>query len=254
MKHSGFTLIELLIVIAIIAVLAAILFPVFAAAKERARATTETTQAKEIGMSVKLYLNDYDDTMPIFYAYNSVPPAAQPGHKGIEVELLPYTNDKTIFRSPFDIGGPFTGQDVLGANSYWQAYGSSYRFTQCLYTVVSGESTQNNVPYTFDRIVKDTEMAFPSETRVMRVEMMPWFAAALDPGCANYGYDCAAPYNYFKKWSNLGGSLVFADSHARFVVNSGQFDNTRVDVEGHKSGEADSDPNAWSGTWYSVCD
>ena len=78
MKNSGFTLIELLIVIAIIAVLAAILFPVFAAAKERARATTETTQAKEIGMSVKLYLNDYDDTMPIFYAYNSVPPTSGP--------------------------------------------------------------------------------------------------------------------------------------------------------------------------------
>ena len=254
MKNCAFTLIELLVVIAIIAVLAAILFPVFAAAKERARATAESSQSREIGMALQLYLNDYEDTMPIFYAYNSVPPANQPGHKGIEVELLPYTNDKPIFKSPFDIGGPFTAFDVPGADSYWKAYGSSYRFTQCLYTVKSGESTQNNVPYTFDRVVRETEIAFPSETRAMRVEMMPWFAASQDPGCAHYGYDCPAPYNYFKKWSNLGGSLVFTDSHAKFIVNAGQFDNTRVDVDGHKSGEYDPDPNAWSGTWYSVCD
>lgn len=254
MKRYAFTLIELLVVIAIIAVIAALLFPVFAAAKTRAKATAETTQAKEIGMSVKLYLIDYDDTMPIFYAYNSQPPAGQSGHKGIEVELLPYCKNKDVFRSPFDIGGPFTGQDVPGAKSYWQAYGSSYRFTQCLYTVKSGESTQNNVPYTFDRVVKETEMAFPSESRVMRVEMMPFFAASKDPGCAMYGYDCPAPNNYFTMWDPLGGSLVFADSHAKFIVNSGQFDKTRIDTEGHMSGQADSDPNAWSGTWYSVCD
>jgi len=247
MNKSAFTLIELLVVIAIIAVLAAILFPVFAAAKERAKATSESSQAREIGMALQLYLNDYEDTMPIFYAYNSQPPAGQPGHKGVEVELLPYTHDKAIFKSPFDIGGPFTGQDVPGADSYWKAYGSSYRFTQCMYTVKSGESSQNNTPLTFDRIVRETEMAFPSESRIMRVEMLPWFEGQ----CDKYGYDCPAPYNYFTMWSKLGASLVFADSHAKFLVNAGQFDNTRVDAEGHKSGDIDPDTSV---SWYYECD
>jgi prepilin-type N-terminal cleavage/methylation domain-containing protein len=254
MLCKGFTLIELLVVIAIIAILAAILFPVFAQAKEAAKATSELSQAREIGMSVKLYLTDYDDTMPIFYAYNSAPPAGVPGHKGIEVLLLPYCKEKAVFKSPFDVGGPFTAVDVPGADTYWKAYGSSYRFTQCVYTLAKGESSQNNVPYTVDRMVREGDMEFPAETRVMRTEMLPFFAQDKDPGCARYGYDCAPPNSYYRQWSGNGGSVIFADSHAKHVVSAGQFDETRVDVQGHKSGEATSDPNAWSGTWYSLCD
>ena len=148
---KAFTLIELLVVIAIIAILAAILFPVFVRAKQSAKNTVELSQAKQIGLALMMYLGDNDDTMPIFYAYNSIPPAGQPGHKGVEVELLPYTKNKDIFRSPMDTGGPYTSLDVPGATSYWQAYGSSYRFTKCLYTVVNGESTQNNNPMTYDQ-------------------------------------------------------------------------------------------------------
>src|ERR1035437_317399 len=65
-KASAFTLIELLVVIAIIAILAAILFPVFARAKEAAKSTAELSNAREIGLSYKLYISDSDDTMPIF--------------------------------------------------------------------------------------------------------------------------------------------------------------------------------------------
>jgi prepilin-type N-terminal cleavage/methylation domain-containing protein len=251
-QQRAFTLIELLVVIAIIAILAAILFPVFAKAKQAAKNSAELSQARQVGMALAMYLSDYDDTMPIFYAYNSVPPAGQPGHKGVEVLLFPYTKNTKIFLSPNDQGGPYTSLDVPGAETYWEAYGSSYRFTQCLYTVASGESTQNNVPLTFSRNVVSTAIEFPAESRAMRLEMFPFFSREHDPGCARYGYDCDPPYDYFKSWSPTGGSMVFVDGHAKFVVNTGQFDETRIDMEGHKSGE----PNAssWSGTWYGVCD
>jgi prepilin-type N-terminal cleavage/methylation domain-containing protein len=64
-RRRGFTLIELLVVIAIIAILAAILFPVFAHAREKARAATCLSTCKQIGLSMAMYLQDYDFTFPI---------------------------------------------------------------------------------------------------------------------------------------------------------------------------------------------
>src|SRR5437763_1207960 len=62
--RRAFTLIELLVVIAIIAVLAAILFPVFQQAREKARAISCLSNARQIGTALMLYLQDYDETYP----------------------------------------------------------------------------------------------------------------------------------------------------------------------------------------------
>lgn len=56
--------------IAIIAILAAILFPVFAAARERARAASCVSNHRQIGMAAGMYSSDYDDTM-FLYSYVS---------------------------------------------------------------------------------------------------------------------------------------------------------------------------------------
>ena len=63
-RKRGFTLIELLVVIAIIAILAAILFPVFARAREKARQTSCLSNTKQMGLSLMMYAQDYDDTLP----------------------------------------------------------------------------------------------------------------------------------------------------------------------------------------------
>ena len=62
--RSAFTLIELLVVIAIIAILAAILFPVFAQARESARKTACLSNTKQLGTSVMMYVQDYDEMYP----------------------------------------------------------------------------------------------------------------------------------------------------------------------------------------------
>lgn len=62
--RRGFTLIELLVVIAIIAQLAAILFPVFAKARENARRASCQSNLRQIGMAFMQYEQDYDEGLP----------------------------------------------------------------------------------------------------------------------------------------------------------------------------------------------
>ena len=62
--ERGFTLIELLVVIAIIAILAAILFPVFAQAREKARATSCSSNIRQAGLALMQYTQDYDERYP----------------------------------------------------------------------------------------------------------------------------------------------------------------------------------------------
>jgi len=69
-KRLAFTLIELLVVIAIIATLAALLFPVFARAKEAAKKTTCLSNQKQITLGMMVYLDDNDDVFPWSYSWN----------------------------------------------------------------------------------------------------------------------------------------------------------------------------------------
>ncbi|MFQ3588323.1 MAG: prepilin-type N-terminal cleavage/methylation domain-containing protein [Fimbriimonadaceae bacterium] len=259
--RSAFTLIELLVVIAIIAILAAILFPVFAQAKESAKLTADLSNARQIGLTVKLYLADHDDTMPIFYAYNTLTPDGQPAyfglptHKGTHALLLPYAKNRELFRSPFDNGGPFQEREKPGSRSYWDTYGSSYRFMTCMYTVVAGESSQNNIVFGPEsaRVVTEGMIEYPSETRVVRLEVFPFFSRSVTPNaCEIYGWDCDPPFNYYRQWGSRGGSIIQADGSARTVVSAAVFDNGRVTPEGNRSG--DPNPNSWNGRWYGLCD
>lgn len=98
MKRSAFTLIELLAVIGIIVVLVAILFPVFARARESARRASCLSNLKQIGLAGMQYAADYDSCLP---------PAVMAfgGNPGVNTQtfvdlLQPYIKNLQMFVCP----------------------------------------------------------------------------------------------------------------------------------------------------------
>lgn len=113
-RRRGFTLIELLMVISLIAILAALLFPVFAQVRGSARRTACASNLHQIGIAVALYAQDSDERYPIgvdsvdhgSYLWEPAPDqqatlATLPLLRDL---LNPYLKSQAIWRCPSDIG------------------------------------------------------------------------------------------------------------------------------------------------------
>lgn len=97
-RIRAFTLIELLVVIAIIAILAAILFPLFAQARESARQTACLSNARQIGLAMRMYITDYDDVWFSMRSIVDIGPAFSPIQHwvGYDNQNAPPDGDATL--------------------------------------------------------------------------------------------------------------------------------------------------------------
>lgn len=131
LRNRGFTLIELLIVLAVITVLAAILFPVFMAARASARQAVCINNFRQASLASGLYNGDYDD----YYApssYSPVENATSTLDRTWVQALMPYTRDFPVFRCPADftarpdLDATFD-EDLVPGDAYSRYYQASKR-------------------------------------------------------------------------------------------------------------------------------
>lgn len=153
MNRRAFTLIELLVVIAIIAILSAILFPVFTQAKTSAKFSNNISNLRQVSLAVMLYADDNGGYPMMSSASGSVPRMRWPDY------IYPYAKSTEIFY------GPLTPKEMQGKTfahdpeARFGGYGYNYQYLGNS-RIVPGDL---NFPFT----AKDSEIEATSLTVVV---------------------------------------------------------------------------------------
>ena len=123
-RWAGFTLIELLVVVAIIAILAAMLLPSLAKARDRGRSAVCQGNLKQQGLAFSFYAEDGADCVPS-RSFNRPQIDIDPENNSWrQYALRPYLNNLEVFRCPTNPDGNVLSRDGQVWTSYTLNAGS----------------------------------------------------------------------------------------------------------------------------------
>ena len=124
----AFTLIEVIVVLAIIVIMMAMVYPAYTTISERAKATKDMSNLRQIGLAMQMYLNDKDSILPAIDAAPGIGTIVNP-------VIYPKYIDKggrRVFQSPFDKRAASDADDAP----------VSYGINQNMYDLINGNMTK----------------------------------------------------------------------------------------------------------------
>jgi prepilin-type N-terminal cleavage/methylation domain-containing protein/prepilin-type processing-associated H-X9-DG protein len=222
-RSPAFTLIELLVVIAIISILAALLLPALAVAKERARSIVCLANLKQISIALNIYSDDHEDSLiPAEYSKNFSTNAE--GWPTILYDLKYLSADKSptfysvqpgssVFRCPSGLPevyafNPSSRDDPEGAKAW--PYPGEHKgkrfYIDCWYGI-NGSTGRSNI-WPFTRVTLDNGTTFLNTLSSVRATRMP---SIFDGFWIHNGKDERINARHMK---NTKSNLLFFDSHA----------------------------------------
>jgi prepilin-type processing-associated H-X9-DG protein len=192
----------LLVVIAIIAILAAILFPVFARARAKAQETSCMSNVKQIALGVLMYTQDYDNCYPVL---NYMAPGLGANDDKI---FWPYVVD------PYIKAG--TPRAWVGSNlGIWQCPSARLQAASAGGAYVwYGGAYSHYALNAYLGAVNDSQVRSPSQTMLVtegkywnatRGEWWGWYAS--------YGYNDASAYTRYDHDDRA--NISFCDGHVK---------------------------------------
>lgn len=233
-RRSGFTLIELLVVIAIIAILAAILVPAVSSALDTARTTHCSSNLRQYGLALQMFLNDSSGLFPKEGAMGKYLIPVDPD--AWFNKLPPYLDQETLIERLQD---PNVGMPRPGDGSIWScvavngsdvadagALGPLEPFMCYSYNLwIDHNGRKGEIPNTrFPKLLSDMDIDAPS-LFVVFSEVLP--SGGKSPG------NCYAKYLHYRHGGEKEKvNITFADGHVATYQRADIYTETKTQNRG----------------------